>query len=139
MRQNINRRAMLIPFQLALGGDDVAKILSILGLYGSSSMERNFSRNSKEIMAAIQDECDKIITDWLKHEIIETLKCKKDKWSTEIMVLVTNEITKNKVNDLPIVLGDLRLTFFLRYELAEKCRRAENTTRCLGMASLSAV
>ena len=77
MRQNINRRAMLIPFQLALGGDDVAKILSILGLYGSSSMERNFSRTTKEIMTVIQDECDKIITNGLKNEIIETLECKK--------------------------------------------------------------
>ena len=75
--EGVNRRAMLIPFQLGLGRGDVAKILSMLGLHGSNSMARNFSHNSKEIMAAIQDECDKIIPDGLKNEIIETLKCKK--------------------------------------------------------------
>ena len=81
--KDVNRRAMLIPFQLGLGGGDVAKMLSMLGLHGSSSIERNFSRNSKEIMAAIQDECDKIITDELKNKIIETLKYKKKMSGTQ--------------------------------------------------------
>ena len=51
--EDVNSRAMLILFQLELGGGDVAKMLSMLGLISSSSMERNFSCNSREIMAAI--------------------------------------------------------------------------------------
>ena len=77
LREDVNRRATLIPFQLGLGGGDVAKMLSTLGLQGSSSMERNYSRNSKEIMQAIQEEYNAIIADGLKNEVIETLKCKK--------------------------------------------------------------
>ena len=77
LSEDVNRRAMLIPFQLGLGVLDVAKMLSMLGLQTSSSMVRNFTRNSKEIMDAIQDECVKTITDGLKNEIIETLNCKK--------------------------------------------------------------
>ena len=45
--EDINRRAMLIPFHLGLGGGDITKMLSMLGFHGSSSVERNFSRNLK--------------------------------------------------------------------------------------------
>ena len=82
--EDIHRRAILIPFLFGLGGGDVAKMLSMLGVHGSTSIARNYSRNPKEIQTTIQHEYNKIITDGLKNEIVEILKCKiKDERSTE--------------------------------------------------------
>ena len=56
------------------------------------------------------------------------------------MVSMTNEIMKSEVYDLPNSLDDLRFSISLSsIWVSYYDRRDETTTRCLGMASLSAV
>ena len=40
LQSEVNVRTMMLPFQLGLGGSDIAMMLSMLGLEGSSGFER---------------------------------------------------------------------------------------------------
>ena len=107
----VNLRAVLLPFQLGLGGSDIAKMLAMFGLRGSLSFETNFTRNSAEIMSKIRTECDLIIQEALGDEIIEALKIKEnDEAAVKDWNLEIDLIKNKKFEDLPESLGPHLLT-----------------------------
>ena len=51
----INVRGILSAFHIGIAGYDVDKVMSMMGIEGASSFERNFSRHSHKILAVIRD------------------------------------------------------------------------------------
>ena len=98
----MSRRTILVLFQLGLSGIDVDKLLAMIRFICNNSVDRNLTRNTREIMLVIQEEYDVIINNAMKYEIIETLWCeKKDELSSKEMILLIKMIKNNDLDNLP--------------------------------------
>jgi hypothetical protein len=101
---------MIAVLFLGVGGSDISKLLSMMGLNGGLSFERNFSRNAPAIMEPIREECAMIIEGAFKNEIIATLKSKE--WSdsdSEINELI-KQVKQNTIENLPASFLPIPLT-----------------------------
>ena len=71
---DINVRCILAAFHIRSAGYDVGKFMSMMGIQGANSFERNFSRHSPKISAVIRDVCDQIMRKAMYNEVIATLE-----------------------------------------------------------------
>ena len=74
LESEINVRGILATFHIGSVGYDVGKLMSMMGIEGANSFERNFSRHSPKISAVIRDVCENIMRQAMYNEIIATLE-----------------------------------------------------------------
>ena len=78
LESEINVRGILAVFHISAAGYDVDKLMSMMGIEGANSFERNFSRHSPKTSAVIRDICENIMRQAMYNEIIATLEEKGD-------------------------------------------------------------
>ena len=99
----INVRGILGAFHIGTAGYDVGKLMSMMGVQGANSFERNFTRHSPKISAVTRDVCREIMREAMYNEVIATLEDKCDELvDTNIRQSYKNIIFKQNIDDIPL-------------------------------------
>ena len=98
----VNIRAVLSAFYIGTGGGDVSKVLGMLGVGGSLSFERNFTKYSPKISKIVREVCDKLIYECFVEEIMVTMKEKYPSYNDEDKLKELKQyLIKKQFNKLP--------------------------------------
>ena len=72
----VNIKAVLDSFHIGMGGGHISKVMGMMGVAGALSLERNFSRHSRNISKIIRKVCDEFLNKALVDETIATIEQK---------------------------------------------------------------
>ena len=107
----LNIRAIMAAFHIGTAGHDISKVFGMIGVSGSRSFERNFSRHSPTIAMCLRETAKEFLQEALALELIKTIEEKSntivpegDK-TTIKQAVGSNEFNKINKKYLPLTIS----------------------------------
>ena len=125
----LNLRAVMASFYIGSGCEDVASVVSFLGLPGGKSLSRSMSTKAEEINEQLLSVCKTVVAEGLKQEIAATIhEILKDKYTYNEITQYIHDFNEGNFKDLPeeIVILGLAVSYDMGWQKRSTGRRYDS-------------
>ena len=91
----LNLRAILVGYMIGTGGFDISRVMTMIGIEGGSSFERQFYRSGSYVHEVVMGVCKDVVDEALREEMVVTTEEKlKDQLDSAAIENLKDNIKK---------------------------------------------
>jgi hypothetical protein len=108
---SLNLKCILGGYMIGTGAGDIATLISMMGICGGSSFDRQFYRSGKYVHERILLRCRKIVRSSLLEEVSSTIEQKYESvWEEDEIHKMKTMVSQDKINDLPTTINSIPIS-----------------------------